>query len=325
MPGAGRILVTGGMGSIGAFVVRALLGAGCPVVVLGRSHQVALLADLLPRLTVVLGDVQDRPDLERLAAEQGAECLCHCAGPTLAQFRADAAAAVDLTVRGTLSVLAAARAVRARRVVLLSSRSVYDVWDEGSPDPLTAGEDGPTTRTNLFGLSKLFAETLAERWAAEHGLSVVSLRLGLTWGPGKLRTHGASGVHGRLIGAAAHGAPFLLPRGGDQQDDLIYVRDAAAAIARVCAAVACRRPVYNLGSGAGTSLRQFADAVRSLFPAAPITIGPGRDPLGVGFKRGLILRKERFESEFGPLPVRGLAEAVQDYLRMTEGSDAIPG
>ena len=76
--------------------------------------------------------------------------------------------------------------------------------------------------------------------------------------------------------------PTVIARGGDQQDDMVYVEDVAEAIVRAVLADRLTHDTYNVASGRGSTLHDFAAAVREVFPDATIDIGPGLDYLQMG-------------------------------------------
>jgi len=103
-------------------------------------------------------------------------------------------------------------------------------------------------------------------------------------------------------------------KGGDQVDDLIYVDDAAEGL--VLAALADKLPhsAYNIASGKGRTLRQFADAVRGAIPGADIELGPGLNPLGFAVNRAAIFAITRAQQDFGFVPRFDLDTGVADYI-----------
>ncbi|MET0499938.1 MAG: NAD(P)-dependent oxidoreductase [Candidatus Binatia bacterium] len=169
-----KILVTGGLGKVGQYVVRELLDTSG-----GRvAHQVTVL-DRTPGperspVKYLLGDIQDLGQV--MEAVAGAEAVIH-----LAAIHNPNIATTSLTyqtnVSGTFNVHHAAFRLGVRRVVSASSNAVvgwsYD--DNFEPDYLPIDEAHPLRPTDVYGLSKEIGEAVARSYARK-GLETVVLR-----------------------------------------------------------------------------------------------------------------------------------------------------
>ncbi len=182
-----RVVVTGGCGKIGRWVVRELLDSSD-----GRApHQVTVF-DLnagqeqrrLRELTsgaqepghYLAGDIQDLGQV--VGALAGADAVIH-----LAAIHKDGLATNEVTFRtnvtGTFNVHEAARLAGVRRVVSTSSESVLG-WDyrehEFAPEYLPIDEDHPVRPQDAYGLSKEVGEAIARSYTEKCGLETVVLR-----------------------------------------------------------------------------------------------------------------------------------------------------
>src|SRR3712207_5026416 len=123
-PGEGRVLVTGGLGAIGSYVVRALVqGGGRPVAYSPRGDT-RLIADVVEQVDVVAGDVLDLPELLRTLRAHDVTHVVHLAALVVPTSQANPLRALKVNVEGTLHVFEAARVLGLRRVVYLSSKGV---------------------------------------------------------------------------------------------------------------------------------------------------------------------------------------------------------
>lgn len=163
--GVERVVVTGGSGLLGHFVVEALAGR-FDVVVLDR---VAPAATVEHRLADVLDLAAVRDAL------QGAGAVVHLAGidagnpfPDETYFRTN--------VLGTWNVLHAAREAGLRQAVVASSQSAYGLGPGCPPRRLPIDESHPRTPADTYGLSKQVIEDVCEAFARRGGLRVVCLR-----------------------------------------------------------------------------------------------------------------------------------------------------
>jgi len=173
------VLVTGGLGYIGAHAVVALEDAGHRTLVidnLANSER-----GVLPRLSRICGraipfhegDVRDDVFVEDVLRRHGATACLHFAGlKSVAASVEEPLAYYDVNVGGTVSLLAAMRRARTRRLVFSSSATVY-----GVPSHVPIAETAATAPTTPYGRSKLAAETVIDdECAARPQLAAMSLR-----------------------------------------------------------------------------------------------------------------------------------------------------
>lgn len=170
-----KVLLTGATGFLGASVLRALRRAGYEVRALVRPGRT------LPEdVEVAEGDITDAEAVNR--AVSGVDFVVHCAARVETTGKWEEFAATN--VRATRLLIQAARAAGVRRIVHISSLSVYAVDRNG----VTITEDSPfdseASARGGYSRSKLAADRLALH-EARLGAPVVVLRPGLLYGPGR--------------------------------------------------------------------------------------------------------------------------------------------
>jgi UDP-glucose 4-epimerase len=281
-------LVTGGAGYIGAHVARALRDAGFGVAILddlstGRE-------EFVPRgVPLTRASVLDTPAVETALREHAIDGVIHCAG---FKYAGESVKRPLHTWRqnlaGTESLLAAMESVGVARIVFSGSAAVY-----GTPVEQLVTEATATAPESPYGESKLAAELLIRGQVLateerEAPLAGTTLRYFNVIGSADPTVFDVSpyNVLPRVFTGLIEGnAPVINGDDFDTPDgtcvrDYIDVGDVAlahVAAARAFAAGRTLEPVYNLGSGTGTSVRQLIDAVldvsgTSLTP----TVGPRR-------------------------------------------------
>src|SRR5262245_8663269 len=165
-----NILVTGGVGKVGQWVVRELLDSG--------AHEVTVL-DRLPgpergAIKYLMGDVQDLGQVMEAMADT--EAVIHLAAihnPNIATT----SVTYETNVVGTFNVHHAAFRLGIRRVVSASSNAIVG-WSYGErfmPDYLPIDEDHLLRPEDVYGLSKEIGETIARSYTRK-GLETVMLR-----------------------------------------------------------------------------------------------------------------------------------------------------
>lgn len=205
-----RILITGAAGFIGRAAVADARGRGIDVVAVVRGRAPKVWAKDAG-ITVCTCDLSD-PDTSALAdAMQGVDAVIHAA----AHMGGDADQHDGDTVKATQTVLNAMAVAQVKRLVLVSSISVYDTM--ALPIGATLTEDcpleNPAQARDAYVRAKLLQEDLCLRAARDQRLTLWRLRPGAVFGPRRLWN-----AHlGVRIG------PVLLRVGGSGQVPLCHV------------------------------------------------------------------------------------------------------
>lgn len=318
----GRMLVTGGAGTIGSTLVDQLLEAGAgEVVVLDnfvrgrrRNLEAALRSG---RVDVVEGDVRDRALVRELTA--GVDVVFHQAAIRITQCAEEPRLALEVLVDGTFNVVEAAAAAGVRKLVAASSASVYGLATEFPTEEL----HHPYANDTLYGVAKTFNEGLLRSYHAMTGLDYVALRYFNVYGP-RMDVHGVyTEVLVRWMERIAAGEPPLIFGDGAQTMDFVCVPDIARA--NVLAAEApVTDTVLNVASGVETSLRDLAEKLlRTMGAELAIEHGPARAVNGVTRRLADTSRAERligFRAEIGL--EEGLRRLVEWWRAEREGAPA---
>jgi UDP-glucose 4-epimerase len=308
-----RVLVTGGTGFIGQYVVADLLAHGHDVTSLSRS---AAPQDWpCPHVRADVLEISAR------AIARHAEGIVHLAGlPDVAFSQRHPHESSLVNAAGTLNVLEGARE-GGGRVVLASTQRIY----VASPDPVA--EDAPLTDENPYAVSKHVAEQWLSMYHRLYGVPTVALRGFSIYGPGQLVAGGASsGVVSIFAQRALDGLPLEIDR--PLLRDFLYVTDAASAFRLALTVPLTVGGVYNLGAGVATPLVELAERVRAATGSAS-AVRPPPSGQAVGYVADLT----RARADLGFEPTISLEEGLQRYVawlrdhraRPTEGaSDPAP-
>jgi nucleoside-diphosphate-sugar epimerase len=296
------ILVTGGLGMIGAHTARALLDLGHEVVV--TSHRRAEVPSFLAgKVTVESLDVTDRDAFLALADRHDVSDIVHLAGSIpddpVDFFRTD--------TTGLLNALDAARTWGVRRFAVASSLGVYigrteTRWHEELALPTAA-------LPHLIVAFKKAVEPLTTHSLQGSGVHPVVLRIGSIWGP-LMDPESPFNPIPPYISAVLRGERPRPLHAGDG-GDCCYAPDAGRAIALLMNAQTLRHDTYNVSSGRPATHQELADALQAITPGLRLDLRPGRQN-GPGDDPYLDIT--RLTRDTGCTPAFDLAAAVADYV-----------
>ena len=258
-----NVLVTGGAGYIGSVCVEQLLEAGHRVTVLdnlSEGHRAAVD----PRAAFVPLCLRDRAAVSRTVHETGAEAILHFAAHALVgESMVNPAKYFRNNVAYGLNLLDAAVEAKVAKFVFSSTCATY-----GPPARVPMSEDLPQQPINPYGESKLMFEKMLAWYERIHGLAFVAFRYFNAAGASarlgehhRVETHLIPNALKVALGQASHcdlyGTDYPTPDGTCIRD-YIHVQDLADAHIRALAPA--RRGFYNLGNGAGYSVREVLRA-----------------------------------------------------------------
>lgn len=212
-----RVLVTGGGGFLGAFVIRRMLARGAQVRVLDvsgdRALARAIAGDEADRIDWIVGDISHAGTVDE--AVRGCTHVAHIAGVLTPVCRADPLRGAEINLMGTLHVFEAARRHGVERIAYTSSAGVYSETHGAYPDPSTH-----------YGAFKLAAEGSARAYWEDHRISSTGIRPLVIYGPG--RDGGPSAGISLACRAAAEDKPYVIPFSG--LSGFVYVDEVARVV-----------------------------------------------------------------------------------------------
>jgi UDP-glucose 4-epimerase len=271
---------------------------------------------LADRFEFVISDVTDLDAVTRVVCSSRAERIIHLAALIDPDMDVQPFRAFSVNAGGTANMLEAARRAGISRFVFSSSRAVYGNTPTGVGQPgyRPLDEEHPKRPIKAYDVTKLAAEQLGQVYRDAFGMEFAALRFAGIYGPGKQARHGKMSLRSRLVEDPVRGKPVRVARGGDQLDDMIYVDDVAEALVQAVLAKRLSFGAYNVASGKGQTIRQFADAVKAAVPGADIDVGPGLNPLGFDVHYYAIFDISRARNDFGFEPRFDLVSGVRDYV-----------
>jgi len=250
-----RVVVTGGAGRVGRYVVRDLAAAGFEV----TSLDLAAPAERVAGVRYMSGNVGNVADVHGVLSFARAEAVVHMAAWSDPGIVADTRTYGENTAAG-FSVLDIAHSLGVRRVLMASSAQVYGFAGH-APVYAAVDEAHPLRPLNSYALSKTATEDAAAYFARK-GLNVLSLRI--------MGARAPENLDAEIERVAADPASdrFLLWTRTDARDIAIGVRQALAA-------PVVESGAYNLTNAVNVLEEPGADLIRRYCPQTEIRMPPG--------------------------------------------------
>jgi nucleoside-diphosphate-sugar epimerase len=252
-----RVGLIGANGFIGSAILQALIRLGVtPLTLCGPSAKARPIPDGIDSM---ICDLTDAQGLKSWAS--GLDVLIHAAGPPSVQRSFEIPEEyLRVHVLGTATVLDACREARVDRLVYISSAEVY-----GRPELNPVSEGYRLQARSPYAAAKIGAERMIEVYAENFGLKAVILRPFSIYGANPT----PESLLGTIIAMANDGSVCL--RDLKPVRDYCYVEDLAIAVLRASCIAAERLDIFNIGTGKGTSVADFAALVlRSMGKDLPV-------------------------------------------------------
>jgi len=322
IPGV-NVLVTGGAGYVGSVIVARLIERGHAVTVfdsLFRGHADAVH----PEARFVRGDIRDTDALRAALAQGRCEAIVHMAAlAEVGESVANPKLYRSVNLEGTASVIAAAAATGAAKLVFSSTAAVY-----GAPSRTPIEETDALAPTNPYGETKLAGEGLLEQAGRRGELAFTALRY--------FNACGATAALGEDHSPETHLIPLALRAArdgaalkvfGDDYPtadgtcirDYVHVADLADAHIAALEHLPGIHGRFNLGTGAGDSVLDVVEAVKRV-TGLPLEVQvterrPGDPPV-------LVAGNAAAASRLGWRPLRSLEDAVRDAWQWMQAHPA---
>jgi len=258
-----KILVIGGAGFIGSFVVTELLKHPVKEVVIydnfARGNKQYLEEQLKDERCSIFpfgGDIRETDILD--TAVQGKDYVISLAAMWLLHCKDYPRTAFDVNIAGTFNVFEACVKHNVKKLIWSSSASVY-----GDALELPMTEEHPFNNKNFYGASKIAGEAMATAFNDRYGLKIIGLRYMNVYGPHQDQTAAYTGVVPIMLNKIEANEAPTINGDGSQAYDFIYVEDVARA--NVQALLSDQDfGMYNVGTEVQTTINELCELILEL-------------------------------------------------------------
>ena len=299
-----RFLVTGAAGFLGSGLANRLAAEGHTVLGvddLSTGDPKALNSTV----QFTRGDVNDRPKLWTLM--QGVDCVYHLAARVIVPESVLYPREYNqVNVGGTVTLMEAMRDVGVRRVVFISSGTVY-----GNQSMQPVKESAIPNPRSPYAVSKLAAEYYTKSIGALWGIETVCLRVFNAYGPGQHHPPVHTPVIPSFLRQAWENGTIVIHGNGEQTRDYVYVDDVVNAMVAASVAPEVNTLTINVGSGLEVSVRDLAKMVAEVTGGNPEIVYNPRNEGGLSrLCADLTLAQEKL----GYQPKTSLLEGLKTTL-----------
>lgn len=351
-----KVLVTGGAGFIGSFIVDELVA---------RGHEVRILDNLEPQVhgpeqkkpdylnpeaEFVFGDICDRELFKKCL--EGVEVVFHeAAGVGVGQSMYQVLKYVrsnSLGIATLLDIVANGEAKSLKKMIIPSSMSIYGEgayscphcglvyptertpemlekhqWEPVCPkcgadiSPIPVTEDKPLVPTSVYAVTKRDHEELSLSVGKAYGVSTFALRYFNVYGSRQALSNPYTGVAAIFCGNLLRGSAPGIFEDGHQKRDFIHISDIVSANMACMDEEKIRYGVYNVGSGDQISILELA---KLLAKALKVDIDPVIvEKFRVGDIRHCFADLTKIKNELGWEPKVKLEDGVQELIQWVAG------
>ena len=268
-------LVTG-IGLVGTSFAQEALKRGERLVFFDFQPRLEFLKRKLgeAKVDVIQKDIRDLPALVQAMKDHNVDTVVHTAGLIGARVAESLYSGLQINVIGTINVGEAVRLTGVKRLVHISTLSVYNRRLEGST-PIS--EDFPRGDGFPYGNSKVAKELMLEAYQNLYGFELIILRLANVFGLGHF--WGGSGGGEKiqtLLEKGLRGEVARIPQEQTMSFEYVYAKDVGRAIDLAVTVPLPAKTVFNIGNGQVLTFDELTAAVRRVLPTLRVEIIPGR-------------------------------------------------
>ena len=255
-----RILVTGGAGFIGKYLVKYLIGNGNIVTIFdnfSNSSKKSISHLIDTGAKIIEGDITKHDEISNAVKDQ--EMVIHLAAKISVQESIrNPSETFRINVDGTKNVLVACEKNCVKKLVVASSAAVYG---ESLPD-IKLTEESKTNPISPYGQSKVKMEQIIKNFVSEHNINCIILRFFNIYGVGQSDEY--AGVITKFIKKITQNKPLEIFGDGLQTRDFVAVQDVVNSIHNSMSKINDYTGIYNIASGKTTTIKELAELMVSV-------------------------------------------------------------
>ena len=247
-----RVLLTGGLGFIGKRFIDNFQNSHDLIVFTTENSIKNFNSTETSKVIIEKGSVED-DSFQKIMLKHKPEVVIHLAAKSgLKNCEENPDSAFNCNVFGTYNVIKTCAEMNSK-LIFISSREVY-----GETINESTKEDDPLFPNNIYGITKMLAETLIINMSQKYNVDYIILRLTNVFGPGPYER----GVN-KIIKMAVKDKKIQI-YGGEQVVNIVYVDDIIELINSILCKKCSWNKIFNVGSNNTLKIKKFVDEVKRL-------------------------------------------------------------
>ena len=324
-----KVLITGGAGFIGSYIVRELIEQGHEPIVLDiyaqyippteegyKEHRANRFKGILDKVTLERGDSSNFSVIYPIIKKHKPDYIIHLAALPLAKLQnITAEEALNGSVISTANLLEVVSQLKEsgdllnfKKFVYTSSSMVYGDFQSN-----TASETHPTNPKEVYGTMKLAGEYVTKGLCNTFNLPYTIIRPSAVYGPTDMNKR----VSQIFLDNAIKGETLTLFGGDEEKLDFSFVKDVAKGFILATFSEQAHGEVFNITGGNGRSLLEYANTLKQHIPELKIEIKP-RDESKP--KRGT-LEIEKARNLLNYNPEYDLEKGIEEYVKFVRSQN----
>ena len=253
-----NILVTGGAGFIGKYLVKSLLEKGNSVTIFdnfSNSTKESISSLIEMGVKIIEGDIT-KP-LEIINAVKDHEIVIHLAAKiSVSESISNPLQTYRVNVEGTKNILTACEKNNVKKLIAASSAAVYG---EGDPN-VKLTEEAELNPISPYGQSKVNMESVIKQFESEHLINCIMLRFFNIYGVGQTSEY--AGVITKFLERIEQGKSLEIFGDGLQTRDFVAIDDIISSIND--GILNGKSGTYNIGNGKSSTIKDLAELMISI-------------------------------------------------------------
>ncbi len=298
------ILITGGAGFIGCYLVHRLVEADQEVVVFDIN--IDNIEDKDERATYIQGDISNLDQVREVIEKYDFDSVFHLASILPPKTEEDPYFAFKINIEGTMNVLNTACKHGVKTIIYPSSATVF------GPDrqpPFT--EEDLRDPWTVYSSFKICNEIIGSIYSKKFDINFRAVRFPVVIGPGADPMSGMSGYPIEMMEDALHGVPFVAKVTPETRIPIIHIDDAVQVMINLWRSDQLHFEIYDI-DGLWVTAKEIADGIKKVIPSAEITFKPVEDAMIQKVLTGI--KEEKEKDRFGFKGKRLLDEILQEYI-----------
>ncbi len=254
-----KILITGGLGQVGSYLVDKLCNTTNVTIL--DNYSSTTRENVPDSVTVVRDDILSKRARELVAQN---DIVIHTAAQiNVSRSMDDPLFDLNNNVFGTLNLLEAARSSNANnKFIYFSSAAVY-----GNPEYLPIDEAHPQDPLSPYGVSKLSGEKYCTMYHKAFGVPTVCIRPFNIYSPRQDPSNPYSGVISKFMERVKTKQSPIIFGDGAQTRDFVSVHDIVDMVLLAIGSKKAEGEVFNVGTGIATTITELAQVIIDIYGA----------------------------------------------------------